>query len=102
LELFEQPIPKDLKTFVEGFKAKMSQGTEHAHGTDYGGIGFEFNEEEDKDRKFSNKTQEREYRCLRQPLNLEGHVSLAGFHTGRILFSVCERIMNEVTLLEKN
>jgi hypothetical protein len=101
LELSEQPIPEDLKKLVEGFKAKVSQGTEHAHGTGYGGSGFKFNEEEDKARKAAKKSQAREYRCLGQPLNLEGHVSLAGFHVGRILVSVCEWIMNEVIPLEK-
>jgi len=42
----------------------VSQGIEHAHGIDYGGSGLKFNEEEDKARKDTNKSQAREYQCL--------------------------------------
>ncbi|GLJ29301.1 hypothetical protein SUGI_0577730 [Cryptomeria japonica] len=61
LELSEQAIPEDLKKLASGFMAKVSQGTEHAHGTGYGGSGFKFNEEEEEARKAAKKAQAREY-----------------------------------------
>eukprot|EP00252_Welwitschia_mirabilis_P027765 TRINITY_DN9626_c0_g1_i4.p1 TRINITY_DN9626_c0_g1~~TRINITY_DN9626_c0_g1_i4.p1 ORF type:complete len:900 (-),score=235.06 TRINITY_DN9626_c0_g1_i4:309-3008(-) len=61
LELSEQPIPEDLKALADGFMAKVHQGTEHAHGTGYGGSGFKFNEEEEEARKAAKKAQAREY-----------------------------------------
>ncbi|GLJ52215.1 hypothetical protein SUGI_1110620 [Cryptomeria japonica] len=61
LELSEQAIPEDLKNLATGFMAKVSQGTEHAHGTGYGGSGFKFNEEEEEARKAVKKAQAREY-----------------------------------------
>lgn len=61
LELSEQPIPEDLKKLADGFMAKVSEGTEHAHGTGYGGSGFKFNEEEEEARRAAKKAQGREY-----------------------------------------
>ncbi|KAK1259027.1 DEAD-box ATP-dependent RNA helicase 42 [Acorus gramineus] len=61
LELSEQSVPDDLKALADGFMVKVNQGTEHAHGTGYGGSGFKFNEEEDEARKAAKKAQAREY-----------------------------------------
>eukprot|EP01018_Ginkgo_biloba_P006677 Gb_03798 [translate_table: standard] len=61
LELSEQTIPDDLKKLADGFMAKVSQGTEHSHGTGYGGSGFKFNEEEEEARRAAKKAQAREY-----------------------------------------
>ncbi|ERM93966.1 hypothetical protein AMTRI_Chr05g69490 [Amborella trichopoda] len=61
LELSEQAVPDDLKQVADGFMAKVNQGTEHAHGTGYGGSGFKFNEEEDEARRAAKKAQAREY-----------------------------------------
>ncbi|KMZ56001.1 putative ATP-dependent RNA helicase [Zostera marina] len=61
LELSEQAVPQDLKLLADGFMAKVTLGTERAHGTGYGGSGFKFNEEEDEARKSAKKAQAREY-----------------------------------------
>lgn len=39
----------------------MSQGNEHAHGTGYSGSGLKFNEDEEKTKKDTKKSQTREY-----------------------------------------
>ncbi|CAE5966674.1 unnamed protein product [Arabidopsis arenosa] len=61
LELSEQPVPDDVKAVADGFMAKVKQGIEQAHGTGYGGSGFQFNEEEEEVRKAAKKAQAKEY-----------------------------------------
>ncbi|KAM0015945.1 putative RNA helicase [Helianthus debilis subsp. tardiflorus] len=61
LALSNQAVPDDLKALADQFTAKVNKGLVRAHGTGYGGSGFNFSEEEDEVRKAAKKAQAKEY-----------------------------------------